>query len=840
MIAQGLPPRVVFANASIGKMLGYSFEEFTSLSPVEVAALVYFEDRTLFFNRFRNRLEGNHDNSSFEFRAVRKDGLIIWLEAFGIRIEYDGQPAVQATFFDITERKKAEEALRVSEEKFRAYVENSPIAFFVANSEGNYEQINDAACSLLGYSRNELLKMNIFNVLFEEFITFGAEQFALLKENGKSVMEIALKRKDGQPVYVILNGVKLPDGKLMAFCENITERKKAEDALVKSEANYRNLINGMSESVWVIDFEGNFIDINDASVEMLGYCREELLSRGIKGIDEHLNSNQVGDLMRGVASGKRQVFETVHTAKDGKKIPVEISSSLITYYGKQAILSIARNSTERKKVEQELRKSEKDYSSLFENMIDGFAYCQMIFDEKDKPVDFVYLQINDAFEKITGLKRDIVVGKKVTEAIPGIKESNPELFEIYGRVALTGQKEKFEVFFKPLNMWLSISVYCPAKGYFAAVFENINERKKAGEVVKFQADLLNHVGQAIIMADNNKIVRFWNKAAEKLYGWPEEQALGRNVTELLGTSPEETEKASKKLMAGESWSTEVSTKNIDGSAVTIILNRTPIFNKDGEYLGAASIATDITLQKNTEADLTFSLNSLSNSLDEIHELNEKLRVVGSLTRHDVRNKLTTVTGYAYILKKKHSDQPDVVDALIKIEQAVKDSMKIFDFAKLYEQIGAEELTYVNVEEKLMEAAALFSGPIPKVINDCHGLTVLADSFLRQIFYNFIDNTRKYGKKTTAIRVYFGKADQENLELTYEDDGLGVPFENKHRLFTEGFSTGGSTGFGLFLTKRMMDVYGWTIQETGEPGKNAKFVVTIPRLNKNGKENFQIA
>ena len=249
----------------------------------------------------------------------------------------------------------------------------------------------------------------------------------------------------------------------------------------------------------------------------------------------------------------------------------------------------------------------------------------------------------------------------------------------------------------------------PLKGreVLQATVRDITEIKKAEEVLKFQADLLNCVGQAMIMVDSNRTIRFWNKAAEKLYGYSEEQALGHQVTELLGTSLEEAEKASKKLMAGESWSTEVSTKNIDGSAVTVILNRTPIFNKNGEFLGAASIATDITLQKKTEADLTFSLNSLSNSLDEIQELNEKLRVVGSLTRHDVRNKLSTVTGYAYILKKKHNDQPDVVDALIKIEQAVKDSMEIFDFAKLYEQIGAEELTYINVEEKLKEAVAFF-------------------------------------------------------------------------------------------------------------------------------------
>jgi PAS domain S-box-containing protein len=167
--------------------------------------------------------------------------------------------------------------------------------------------------------------------------------------------------------------------------------------------------------------------------------------------------------------------------KDGSVLWAACNASpLFDENGKHvANLSMFSDITERKKNEEALKKSEAEYSSLFANMIDGFAYCQMVFDDAGKPVDWVYLQVNDAFQRITGLKREVVAGKKVTQAIPGIRVANPELFEIYGRVALTGQKEKFEIFFKPLRLWLSISVYCPAKGYFAAVFEDVTERKKA-------------------------------------------------------------------------------------------------------------------------------------------------------------------------------------------------------------------------------------------------------------------------------------------------------------------------------------------------------------------------
>jgi light-regulated signal transduction histidine kinase (bacteriophytochrome) len=155
-----------------------------------------------------------------------------------------------------------------------------------------------------------------------------------------------------------------------------------------------------------------------------------------------------------------------------------------------------------------------------------------------------------------------------------------------------------------------------------------------------------------------------------------------------------------------------------------------------------------------EASLRLSELLLKEKNGRIELLNEKLRVIGGLTRHDFYSKFSTVTGYAYLLKEEYADQADIVEGLSKMEQAVKESMKIYEFAKMYEQLGVEEFTYVDVEKVVNEAVGMFSGLNVKVVNECHGLVVLADSFLRQMFYNFIDNTRKYGKKTAAIRVYY--------------------------------------------------------------------------------------
>jgi PAS domain S-box-containing protein len=750
---------------------------------------------------------------------------------------------------DITERKKAEETIRKSEARYRELANFLPEIVFEADITGKITFFSQKTFEETGFTAEDLEKgLNILSFVVPEERERAKEAIkkALLGEQSEG-HKYALYKKNGLSYPAIVKTAAIIcDNKvtgLRGLVIDLTELENNKEALQKSEQRFRQLILSSPDTMHLLDPVSHKIEFLNRK-EFLGYSCSELEAANsilpwLHPDDRELVQACYQLALKGSPDGQRPIEYRLKN-KAGNWEWVRSRATILKYdnQGKpEQILVTLTVITESKKVEQSLKESEEKFKKLAEES------PNIIFINKRGRVVYA----NKKCEETTGYSREEVYSPNFDFLSLNPPEYIDAVKSAYGKHLKGETVPPYEYALitkdgKRINALINTSLieYNGDKAILGIVTD-ITERKKAEEEIKFQADLLNHVGQAIMMVDNNQIIRFWNNGAEKLYGWTKEQALGHNVAEFLGGAPTDgVDHVKQRLMAGESWSTEFSAKKRDGSFVPIILNRTPIFNEEGVFVGAASIATDITSQKSTEADLTFSLESLSNSLDKIAELNEKLRVVGSLTRHDVRNKLSTVTAYAYLLKKRHSDQVDIVDGLGKMEQAVKQTSRIFDFAKMYEQIGEEELTYVDAEEKLKEAAALFSGPIPTVMNECHGSKVLADSFLRQMFFNFIDNTIKYGKKTKTIRVHFERADQDSIKLVYEDDGVGVPSENKPRLFSEVFSTGGSTGFGLFLIKKMMDVYGWQIQENGKPGEGAKFIITIPKLNKNRKENYQIA
>ena len=148
-----------------------------------------------------------------------------------------------------------------------------------------------------------------------------------------------------------------------------------------------------------------------------------------------------------------------------------------------------------------------------------------------------------------------------------------------------------------------------------------------------------------------------------------------------------------------------------------------------------------------------------------------------------------------------------------------------DFAKTFELIGTQERTLIDVGRMVNSAVSLFADLKGiTIINECEGFQVYADSLVMELFHNLMDNSFKYGEKLTQIRISVRKA-VGGKELIYQDDGVGIDLELRTKLFQKGAGKG--TGYGLWLIKRICEMYGWSISEKGQSGEGVRFVMFIP-------------
>jgi diguanylate cyclase (GGDEF)-like protein/PAS domain S-box-containing protein len=269
------------------------------------------------------------------------------------------------------------------------------------------------------------------------------------------------------------------------------------------------------------------------------------------------------------------------------------------------------NVSGRERAQDAMVESERRYRSLFENMLEGFAYCEMLFDDGGRPTDFVYLAVNSAFEKLTGLQN--VVSKKFTEVVPGGRDPQPELFERYGRVVLTGEPERFEIEIKALGMWFSISAYAAGKRCFVAAFDNITERKQAEEALLFKTALLEAQAETtidgILAVDESDHIVLTNKQFGLHFGIPDDLLDTRDDQSVLThvvaklDAPDAFAERVKYLNThrDEKSRDEFRLKNgkvFDGYSA-------PLVDSKGQYRGRIWYFRDITDQKLSEDRVQF-------------------------------------------------------------------------------------------------------------------------------------------------------------------------------------------------------------------------------------------
>ena len=307
------------------------------------------------------------------------------------------------------------------------------------------------------------------------------------------------------------------ESRKVAICFNdITERKRSEEALRESEARLRRLYESGLIGVIYWNMDGVITDANDKFLEMVGYSREDLAAGRIDWVNmtppeyRHLDESSATELK---AEGvNKKPFEKEYIRKDGKRIPIIIAGAMLDearFNGIAFVLDI----TERIHAEEARKVSEERYRSLFNSMTEGFALHEIILDENGEPYDYRFLDVNPAFERLTGLKREDVIGKTHNEALPG---DSSRWVEEYGVVALTGEPAHFENYSPALERHYEVFAYRPASGQFAVVFIDITERKRAEEVLRttlqrFYAVLSNMYAGILLVADDGRI-EFANQA----------------------------------------------------------------------------------------------------------------------------------------------------------------------------------------------------------------------------------------------------------------------------------------------------------------------------------------
>ena len=217
---------------------------------------------------------------------------------------------------------------------------------------------------------------------------------------------------------------------------------------------------------------------------------------------------------------------------------------------------------------------------------------------------------------------------------------------------------------------------------------------------------------------------------------------------------------------------------------------------------------------------------LKKSEDALSRANRKLTILSSITRHDIRNQLNALSGYLELSKEKQGD-PTVTGEYLKKEAGIVQTIESqINFTKIYEDMGKTAPAWQNVRESVLRATAVL--PMRNVTADVDrpDLVLFADPLFEKVFYNLIDNALRYGGNSLTRISVSSRETKEGLVLTCEDDGAGIAREDKEHLFEQGF--GKHTGLGLFLSREILSITGITITETSEPGKGARFGITVPK------------
>lgn len=695
-------------------------------------------------------------------------------------------------------RKAEKTALKESEKKFSALCESAKDAVILLDSDGNISHWNRAAEDIFGYSAQEVTGMELHQFLApERYRDASKKGFKHFRETGKGAaigrtLELSAIRRNGTefPIELSLSAVKLKNKwHAIGIVRDITERKKSENERGErlAELEKKQMQLKLAKKEWEDTFDS-------IAVPIFLHDRNFRLIRANKAYQE-LSGMGFGDIIGmpyyEVFPKMKEPFKTCLNAiesKGEKEAEVAIPSIGRIFNARSYpipdingnpvySIHIMEDITEKKKMEDALKESEINYHSLFENMINAFAYHEILLDKDSKPVDYIFHEVNDAFEDLTGLRRDAVVGKRVTEVIPEIREAKPDLIKIYSDVALTGKEARFEMYFKPHNKWYSVNAYSQKKGYFAVVFADITERKLTEQ--KLEELVVQRTKE---LADANQELLIVNKELES-----------RKIeAEELRFQAEVANRAKSDFLANMSHELRTPLNSILGFSELLIDELYGKLNKE---------------QREYVNDVYTSGKHLLGLINDILDLSkvEAGKVELELSRFLLRDAL-----HASITMLKEKAMKHNVNMMLDIEPDA-------DI-----EIEADERRLKQIMFNLLSNAVRYSP---------EGGTVRVSA--KQVKSSELGVQREKEKVAEHFTLN-AELNRDFIEISVTDTGIGISKEDQQKLF-QPFQQVGSyltkkqegTGLGLSLCKRFVELHGGRIWMQSDTGKGARFSFTIP-------------
>jgi len=800
---------IVFANQMAIEKTGYSEEE---LIGSHIFNYVKETDREIIIKNMGKRACGELVGD-YEIDMIHKSGLMHHVIIRTSPIVFNQLPSIVFIIIDITERKRAEEALRESEEKYRLIFDNSPLGHLSFDEKGVIVTCNDKFIQIIGSSRDALIGLNMLSLPDKNLVS--AVQKALDGSNGLyEGVYSSVTAKKITPVKGIFAPINFRDGRIpggMGIFEDITERQHAELALQESEEKYRDIFENSVMGLFKTAPDGQMINANNALARMYGYLSaEKILNAGINVGQLYANIDDRKEVLHILSEkGKIENYETQHLKQDGTRFWVSITARTICNSDGSVLFYEGTNLdiTDRKEADEFIR--------LLARISDDAPASITVHDKEGN-----FLYANEKTLQLHGYTSEEFLKKNLHEI--DVPESEQLIVKRMQQIQETGAADFDVQHFRkdgsllPLHLNVKTVVW-DKKKVLLSIATDLTERKNAEVLLKESElkyrSLIESSSDAIFCVDKNGEYKFTNlvfastfdKTPEYFIGktfwdiYPKEQADHRQLTNL------------KLFETGVTQTIEVEVP-LPETTLYFIAKANPIKDETGKVILNLTHATDITERKRAER--------------AIQQANQKLLLLSSITRHDINNQLTVLQGYLELVVMKQEDH-NLIDYCQKAITAAQRIYAMIRFTKEYESLGISAPTWHDTRT-LIETTAK-QAPLGKVIvkNDIpSGNEIFADPLIIKVCYNLMDNAVQYGKKITTIRFSVLKRNDEHL-IICEDDGGGVLAEEKEKIFERGF--GKNTGLGLALSREILSITGITIRETGEPGKGARFEMTVPKV-----------